>query len=64
MTAKLSDPERDQAAQTVALFSVLIHAWYTNDSDQAAHTRDELDRRGVQVELLGQRRAREGATHE
>lgn len=49
MTAKLSDPARDQAAQIVALFSVLIHAWYTNDFDEAARTRDELGRLGVKV---------------
>jgi len=64
MTAKLSDPERDQAAQTVALFSVLIHAWYTNDAAQAARTYDELDRRGVGVELREHPAARKGATGE
>ncbi len=36
MTAKLSDPERDHAAQMVAVFSVLIHAWQTNDFAEAA----------------------------
>ena len=64
MTAKLSDPERDQAAQTVALFSVLIHAWYTNDFDRAAHTRNELNELGVQVKLSGRRNGRKGASHE
>ena len=48
---KLSDPERDQAAQIVALFSVLIHAWHTNDFHEAARTRDELERYGIRVKL-------------
>ena len=51
MAAKLPDPERDQAAHIVALFSVLIHAWITNDFHEAARTRDELERLGVKVRM-------------
>ena len=51
MTAKLSDPERDHAAQIVARFSVLIHAWQTNDFHEAARARDELERLGVKVRI-------------
>lgn len=51
MIAKLSDSERDHAAQIVALFSVLIHAWLTSDHREAARTRDELARLGVEVRM-------------
>ena len=51
MTAKLSDPERDHAAQIVAQFSVLIHSWQTNDFGEAARARDELERLGVKVQI-------------
>jgi len=51
MSAKLSDSERDRAARIVALFSVLIHAWLTNDFSEAARTRDELESLGVRVRL-------------
>ena len=60
MTAKLSDPERDQAAKIVALFSVLIHAWQTNDFHQAARPRDELERRGIKVQMPRCKRTRKG----
>ena len=61
MTATLSDPDRDHAAQIVALFSVLIHAWQTNDFSEAARTRNELERQGVQVRLPSRRKMRRGA---
>lgn len=63
MTAKLSDDERDQAARIVALFSVLIHAWQTNDFAEAARTRDELEQVGVRVRLP-RRTARKEAGNE
>jgi hypothetical protein len=49
MTARLSDPDRDQAARIVALFSVLIHAWQANDFAEAARTTAEMERLGVKV---------------
>lgn len=64
MTAKLSDPERDQAAHIVALFSVLIHAWKTNDFREAARTRDELECLGVKVQISRRRPERKGQTDE
>ena len=60
MTAKLTDPERDQAARIVALFSVLIHAWQTNDFHEAARARDDLERLGVKVRIPALRQARKG----
>lgn len=51
MTAKLSDSERDQAAQIVALFSVLIHAWQTKDVREAARARDALEGLGVKLQI-------------
>ena len=44
MSAKLTDPERDHAAQVVAKFSVLIRAWHTNNFHEAARVEDELER--------------------
>ena len=64
MTAKLSDPERDQAAKIVALFSVLIHAWQTNDFHEAARTRDELAQLGVKVQISRRRTTRKGVSDE
>ncbi len=52
MAAKLSDADRDKAAEVVALFSVLIHAWLTGDIRRAADTQGELQRLGVQVRFL------------
>ena len=60
MTAKLSDSERDQATQIIALFSVLIHAWQTNDFHEAARTRDELTDLGVKVQIPRHRGTRKG----
>lgn len=54
----LSDPDRERAARTVALFSVLIHAWLTNDFREAAQARDDLQAMGVVVRLP--RRLRSG----
>lgn len=51
MPAKLSDSELDQGAQIVALFSVLIHAWLTNDFHEAARARDELKGLGFKVQM-------------
>lgn len=64
MTARLSDPDRDHAARIVALFSVLIHAWVTNDFAEAARARDELDELGVRVRMRGRRNTRQGVAHE
>lgn len=63
MAATLSDPERDQAAHTVALFTMLIHAWQTNDFHEAAHARDELERLGIKVQMPRRRRTQTGVDH-
>ena len=61
MTTKLSDPERDQTAHIIALFSVLIHAWQTNEFSEAARTREELEQLGIKVRIpRRQRRRKEG----
>jgi hypothetical protein len=52
MNAKRVDHHRDDAARIVALFSILIHAWQTNDFSEAARTRSELERLGVKVRIL------------
>ena len=51
MVATLSDPERDRAAGLVALFSVLVHSWQTNDFQRAADARHELGELGVTVRM-------------
>ena len=58
MSAKLSDRERDQAAQIIAIFSVLIHAWATNDFHEAARARDELAELGFKVQMPRRQRGR------
>jgi hypothetical protein len=63
MAAKLSDPDRDQAARVVALFSVLIHGWQTNDFAEAARARAELEQLGVKVRLPGRRSRRQAMKH-
>ena len=64
MIATLSDPELDQGARIVALFSVLIHAWKTNDFHEAARARDELTGLGVKVTMPRRRKSsREGASY-
>jgi hypothetical protein len=64
MTVKriLSDPDRERAAHVVALFSVLIHAWQTNDFKEAATARDELQAMGVIVRLPRRLRSDKGVT--
>lgn len=64
MTAKLSDPDRDQAARIVALFSVLIHAWRANDFAEAARARAAFERLGVNVRIPGRRKQRQGVGHD
>ncbi len=64
MTPTLSDPEQDQAAHIVALFTMLVHAWQTNDFHEAARARDQLDQMGVRVRLPRRRKAKKGAGHE
>jgi hypothetical protein len=51
MTVILTDPERDRAAALVALFSVLVHSWQTNDFQRAADARRELGDLGVTVRM-------------
>ena len=63
MTAKLTDSEREQAAQIVATFSVLIHAWKTNDLHEAARARDELERLGIKVQIPRHRQMKKGVDH-
>lgn len=64
MTAMLSDGERDQAARIVALFSVLIHAWQTNNFHEAARVRDELEGLGFRVQIPRRRSTRTGVSDE
>ena len=52
MTAKLSDADREHAAQIVALFSVFVHAWLTNDFAEASRVQFALKRAGVKVRIL------------
>jgi hypothetical protein len=62
MAKKLTDPERDRAAHIVALLSVLIHAWQTDDFRAAADARDELGELGIRVQLP-RRRQETGVDH-
>jgi hypothetical protein len=55
MAATFSDPEQDEAVRIVALFSVLIHSWRTNDFAEAANARAELERLGVCVRITRRR---------
>lgn len=64
MTATLSDPERDQAAHIVARFTVLIHAWHTNDFREAARAHKALERLGVRVQMPRHRRGPKEVDHE
>lgn len=48
---RLTDPEREQAAHMVATFSVLIHAWQTNNFAEAAQAKQQLQEQGVRVLL-------------
>jgi hypothetical protein len=60
--AVLSDQDRDRAAWIVALFSALIHGWFTRDFAEAAQARDELYRLGVSIRI--RRQDEKGAHHE
>jgi hypothetical protein len=60
MTRQLSDPERDQTAHIIALFSVLIHAWRTNEFSEAARAREELKQLGIKVQIPRRQRRRKG----
>ncbi|MHB8860994.1 MAG: hypothetical protein ACYC6N_01230 [Pirellulaceae bacterium] len=60
MTAKLSDPDREQAAQIVAVFAVLVHAWKTNDFHEAARAHDNLEQLGVRVHIPCRRKVCKG----
>ena len=62
MSAKLTHLEREHAAQVVAKFSVLIHAWHTNDFHEAARVHDELERQGIRVQMPRRRQTRKGVT--
>ena len=56
MIARLSESEREHAAHIVALFSVLVHSWQTNDFHEAARTRDQLEHFGVRVKMPRRRK--------
>lgn len=49
MRKTLSENERNKAAETVALFSVLVHAKVTQNTREASRARIDLERRGVRV---------------
>ena len=51
MTAELSESQRNQSARIVALFSVLIHSWQTNDFREAALACDQLEASGIKVKI-------------
>ena len=60
MPAILSEPDKDKAANLVALFTMMVHAWLTHDFTEAARTRDELERLGVKVKMTRRRQAAKG----
>jgi hypothetical protein len=62
MAKKLTELERDRAAHIVALLSVLIHAWQTDDFRAAADARDELCELGIRIRLP-RRRNETGVDH-
>ena len=51
MTKRLTDSQRENSAQIVALFSVLIHAWQTGDLAEATNVQSDLRELGVKVEI-------------
>lgn len=63
MKTKLSEPERERAAQLVALFSVLIHAWRTNNFAEAGNAQSELAKAGIRVQLPRRNASTEGRSH-
>ncbi len=52
MPAMLTESERDRAAQIIALFSILVHSWQTNEFAEAAHARAELEKHGIRVKFV------------
>jgi len=63
MPATLSEADRNEAAQIVALFSVLIHAWRTNDFREAARVSEELEELGVTVRIPRRRQKGKKGDH-
>ena len=61
MAAILNDDDRNDAAQIVAFFSVLVHAWLTSNFNEASKAAAELSRLGVSVKLS--RRTPKAVTH-
>lgn len=61
MSAKLDDGEMQNAAEIVATFAGLIHAWKTNDFHKAAESSNELKRLGVIVKIPGRHKPRRPA---
>ena len=51
MPVTLTDADREHAAQIVALFSVLVHAWLTSEFHEAGRVSADLERLGVTVKL-------------
>jgi hypothetical protein len=51
MAATLSDRGLDEQARIVALFSVLVHAWWTGNSVKATEAVNQLESHGIQVNL-------------
>lgn len=47
----LLDSDREYAAEVIAQFAALIHSWLTNQFDEAADARRELEGLGVRVRL-------------
>jgi hypothetical protein len=60
MAVKFSIPDRDEAAQMIALFSVLIHSWRTTNFAEAARAKNELEQYGVTIRFPSSR-TRSGA---
>lgn len=58
MPTTLSESERSRGAHIVALFSVLVHAWLTNDFSEAARTSAELEQLGIRVRITAARSLR------
>ena len=57
MAARLSADDRDQAAEFVAQFVALIHAWQSHAFEKAAAARAELKRLGITVQIGRRSRA-------
>ncbi|MFO0885916.1 MAG: hypothetical protein U0894_17315 [Pirellulales bacterium] len=63
MPKRLSDSDRDQAAQVVALFAVLVHARRTNHFAQASDASSKLEGLGVKVRFVNHRKLNGGASN-